>query len=233
MPLSATGCDGRQRRPDTVVGGAPGARHRSTRNDRRGTDQPRAFAAAAAGTFDRRDRARQRAFPPIVRRCARDRRRAISASRSRHRQRGDPGIFRRPQPRGLLACPRRQREDWRNFPVRKLGTVVREKKFPASGMRDHISVGEVRTRSGKSGQCVCRSSRTIDSPCDPRSAANGCLRRQTGGNDPASIEVSLTPRAGFEFGSFAERTGLWILLSSFPCSRRYRTSDRRRSAPST
>jgi len=49
--------------------------------------------------------------------------------------------------------------------------------FPAPGMRDHISIRAIRTRSGKPGQCADRAAAPVDAPCGPRPAADRCHHR--------------------------------------------------------
>jgi len=95
MRLSATGCD----RPPPSSGTLNNAQRR--RHNRRATHNPRSFVAAGAKTFDRRGDRTGR----ISGRRVRSHRRALSAARSQHRQRGNPGIFHRPQQKRLLGCP--------------------------------------------------------------------------------------------------------------------------------
>jgi hypothetical protein len=163
---------------------ASARRHnRHMHHDHHAADMPGSIETADAGTLNGSGRARQPKLRQPADRPAGQRDHVVSTARSRHHQRGDSGIFHWPQQRRLLARPRRQGQARRNIPVRKLGIVVCKTEFPALGMRDNISIREVRTRSGKPGQSADRSSRTTGPPRDARPAANGCRRRQAGGND--------------------------------------------------
>jgi hypothetical protein len=106
--LSATGCDRLPRRPGAFARASSRTLHRLRHrcHNRRAAHDPRSFEAAGAETFDcYGDRTGKRILRLISGRRIDAHRRALSASRSQHRPRGNPGIFHWPQRGWLLGGP--------------------------------------------------------------------------------------------------------------------------------
>jgi hypothetical protein len=102
-----------------------------------------------------------------------------------------PAFFIGRNKEGFLDRPRRQGPGWRNFPVPVFRAGVCKAEEPASGVRNDISIREVRTRPGKQRQSAGAAPQAGDPPFEAASPAVGRRHRKDEGCGQAPAEATL------------------------------------------